>query len=105
MGQFPNAPQGWKPEDAEKIAKQQDLELNSDHWDVISALQNYFNSHDKPQRNRREVTDALEEMFHIKGGMKFLYRLLPKGPISQGCALAGIENPAGNIDRSFGSVV
>ena len=44
-------------------------------------------------------------MFHIKGGMKYLYKLLPKGPISQGCALAGIENPAGNIDRSFGSVV
>ena len=105
MGQFPNAPQGWKPEDAEKIAEQQGLKLSSDHWEVINALQSYFSSHDKPQRNRREVTDALEEMFHIKGGMKFLYRLLPKGPISQGCALAGIENPAGNIDRSFGSVV
>jgi len=105
MSQFPNAPHGWKPADAEEVAKQQNLKLTTDHWDVITALQGYFKSHDKPERNRREITDALEEMFHIKGGMRFLYKLLPQGPISQGCALAGIENPAGNIDQSFGSVV
>ena len=105
MSQFPNAPQGWDTSVAESVAKQQNIELKSDHWDVIQALQGYFKSHDKPQHNRREITDALEEMFHIKGGMKYLYKLLPNGPISQGCALAGIENPAGNIDQSFGSVV
>ncbi len=105
MGQFPNAPKGWKPAVAKQVAKQQHIELSDDHWDVISALQDYFSSHSKPQRNRREITDALEEKFHIKGGMKFLYKLLPKGPISQGCLLAGIENPAGNVDQSFGSVV
>jgi len=31
--------------------------------------------------------------------------LLPNGPVSQGCELAGIRNPAGNVDLSFGSVV
>ena len=105
MREFPNAPKNWQPSVAEQVAKQQGLALNADHWDVINALQSYFSSHDKPQRNRREITDALEEKFHFKGGMKYLYTLLPKGPISQGCLLAGIENPAGNIDPSFGSVV
>ena len=105
MENFPNAPDGWNPAVAEDVAKQQKLELKPDHWNVIQALQSYYKSHDKPDYKRREITDALEEMFHIKGGMKYLYKLLPKGPISQGCALAGIENPAGNVDRSFGSVV
>jgi len=105
MQQFPYAPKDWQPANAEEMAKQQNLQLKSDHWDVIDALQNYFTSHDKPQHNRREITDALEEKFHMKGGLKYLYKLLPMGPVSQGCALAGIRNPAGNVDQSFGSVV
>jgi tRNA 2-thiouridine synthesizing protein E len=105
MQQFPYAPKDWQPAKAEKIAEQQNLHLKSDHWDVINALQNYFTLHDKPQQNRREITDALEEKFHMKGGLKYLYKLLPMGPVSQGCALAGITNPAGNVDQSFGSVV
>ena len=105
MNNFPNAPQGWTPSDTEKMAKSQQLALQSDHWDIVKALQGYFKTHDKTEVNRRELTDALEEKFHARGGMKYLYKLLPQGPISQGCALAGINNPAGNIDLSFGSVV
>jgi tRNA 2-thiouridine synthesizing protein E len=105
MSNFPNAPQGWSPSSAEKTAKHQKIALKKEHWDVVSALQSYFKTHDKTEVNRRELTDALEEKFHNKGGMKYLYRLLPQGPISQGCALAGINNPAGNVDLSFGSAV
>jgi len=105
MSNFPNAPAGWTPEDAKEIAEQQGIMLNQDIWEVVSSLQSYFSSYDKNDHNRREITDALEEKFHSKGGMKFLYKLLPEGPISQGCALAGIKNPAGNVDASFGSVV
>ena len=105
MNSFPYAPINWKPADAENIAKQQGITLNSDVWDLINAIQGYFSTHDKNQLNRREITDALEEKFHSKGGMKFLYKLLPNGPVSQGCALAGIDIPAGNVDLSFGSVV
>ncbi|MEE9444176.1 MAG: TusE/DsrC/DsvC family sulfur relay protein [Cocleimonas sp.] len=105
MSNFPNAPSGWAPSEAESIAKQEGITLNQDTWDLVSALQAYFGSHDKNDHNRREITDALEEKFHSRGGMKFLYKLLPKGPISQGCVLAGIKNPAGNVDNSFGSVV
>jgi tRNA 2-thiouridine synthesizing protein E len=36
--------------------------------------------------------------------MKFLYKLLPGGPVSQGCRLAGLEPPAGSTDPGFGSV-
>ena len=105
MNSFSHAPSDWQPSDAETIANQQGITLNKDIWELISALQGYFRSHDKTAVNRREITDALEEKFHAKGGMKFLYKLLPNGPVSQGCELAGIRNPAGNVDLSFGSVV
>jgi tRNA 2-thiouridine synthesizing protein E len=105
MNNFPDAPKGWTPSNAEDIAKSQQLTLTPDHWNIVEALQGYFKTHSKTEINRRELTDALEEKFYTKGGLKYLYRLLPKGPISQGCALAGINNPAGNVDFSFGSAV
>ena len=52
----------------------------------------------------RELHDALDEHFHAKGGMKFLYTVLPGGPVAQGCRLAGLTPPAGSVDPSFGSV-
>jgi tRNA 2-thiouridine synthesizing protein E len=51
----------------------------------------------------RELHDALDERFHASGGMKYLYRLFPRGPVAQGCRIAGLHSPANVVDRSFGS--
>lgn len=103
MNEFPNAPHGWDLSEAKEEIRKSGLEFNDDHIKVIRALQSYFASHEKP--NRRELTDALEETFHIKGGLKYLYKLLPDGPVAQGCIIAGLTPPAGSVDQSFGSVV
>ena len=100
---FSYAPQGWNTAMAIQVAQDNQLELTDDHWEAIKGLQEYFSKHDFGKR--RELVDALEEKFHSKGGMKYLYRLFPSGPVAQGCKIAGIEPPSGSIDRSFGSVV
>ena len=41
----------------------------------------------------RLLRDALEARFAGKGGMKYLFGILPGGPIAQGCALAGLKPP------------
>jgi len=87
------------------MASDDGLELNEDHWDELRALQEYCARHDCNKYSVRELHDALDEKFHDKGGYKFLYRLFPGGPIAQGCKLAGLEPPAGAIDKGFGSVV
>ncbi len=51
----------------------------------------------------RQIKDALEEKFHSRGGMKYLYQIIPGGPVAEGCRLAGLNVPAGSIDKSFGS--
>jgi len=33
------------------------------------------------------------------------YQLFPKGPLAQGCLLAGVQPPAGTQDKGFGSAV
>ena len=53
----------------------------------------------------REIHDALEEKFHYKGGLKYLYDLFPGGPVAQGCKIAGLHIPAGATDKGFGSAV
>ena len=102
---FPFAPDNWDEEEARNLARDDGLELNEDHWDELRALQEYCARHDCNKYSVRELHDALDEKFHDKGGYKFLYRLFPGGPISQGCKLAGLEPPAGAIDKGFGSVV
>ena len=99
---FPHAPQGWSSAEAERVAGEEGLELSDAHWEVIRGLQEYFAKNEF--HKARELHDALDEKFHINGGMKALYKLFPKGPVAQGCRVSGIEPPAGAIDKSFGSV-
>ena len=79
---FPFAPEEWTPETARGIAAEQDLEMEEDHWAVVRALQEYY-GRSEGGVNVRELLDALEEKFHGKGGLKYLYRLLPGGPVAQ----------------------
>ncbi|MDH3638351.1 MAG: TusE/DsrC/DsvC family sulfur relay protein [Gammaproteobacteria bacterium] len=101
---FPNAPSGWSVAGAKKTAAAENLELGDDHWEAIRALQEYFDKNDDQAINARALHDALNEKFHAQGGIKFLYLLFPGGPIAQGCRIAGLQSPAGSVDRGFGSV-
>jgi len=100
---FPHAPPDWTRNSATEAAKADGIVLGPDHWETIGALQAYFATQNRP--NVRELHDALEERFHSKGGLKYLYEAFPGGPIAQGCKFAGLQAPAGAIDKSFGSVV
>jgi tRNA 2-thiouridine synthesizing protein E len=105
-GTFPHAPPGWAPEGAASKAAAEGLQLGEDHWEAVRALQSYFARHaGGPPLHARELLDALEEKFHVKGGRRFLYRLFPGGPVVQGCRIAGLKAPAGATDRGFGSVM
>jgi tRNA 2-thiouridine synthesizing protein E len=103
-GEFRFAPEDWDPEAAMRIARQEQLELGPDHWEVLNALQEYFARQEGAAIRRRALHDALEEKFHHKGGLRYLYMLFPGGPVAQGCRLAGLEPPAGAFDPSYGSV-
>jgi tRNA 2-thiouridine synthesizing protein E len=101
---FPHAPPDWTRAAAVDVARQEHLTLGDDHWAVVRGLQEFFARHEAGTLNLRELSDALDERFHYKGGMKYLYTLLPAGPIAQGCRLAGLKPPTGAVDPSFGSV-
>ena len=99
---FPFAPTDWSRSDAEVAAGDEGITLGDDHWETLRALQEYFSKNASIQV--RELHDALEERFHTRGGLKFLYRLFPGGPVAQGCRIAGLQPPPGSTNASFGSV-
>jgi tRNA 2-thiouridine synthesizing protein E len=99
---FPHAPDDWTPATAKSVADAAGLTLTDEHWEVIGILQRYFSRTESP--NVRELHDALGERFHQRGGLKHLYVIFPGGPVAQGCRLAGLQAPAGAVDKSFGSV-
>lgn len=101
---FSYAPEDWSDVEAIKLAQDEGVELSPDHLDLLRALQEYFWKHRNRKFRARDLHDALDERFHDKGGIKYLYTLLPKGPIAQGCRYAGLPTPTGAVDRSFGSV-
>lgn len=102
---LPHAPSGWTRESALQTAQQEGLMLNEDHWRAVRALQEYYSRHKDIPINMRELHDALDELFHDKGGLRYLYQLFPGGPVAQGCRIAGLKAPAGASDRGFGSVM
>ena len=101
---FPYAPFGWTHESALRTAQQEGMKPNADHWETVRALQSYYARHENTAIDLRELRDALDELFHSKGGMKYLYQIFPAGPVAQGCRLAGLKAPAGVTDKGFGSV-
>jgi len=98
---FPNAPTDWDLTTAKTTAIADGINLSDDHWDLIRALQEYYHKVEFP--NLRQIKDALDEKFHSRGGMRYLYQIIPGGPVAEGCRLAGLNIPAGAIDKSFGS--
>jgi tRNA 2-thiouridine synthesizing protein E len=78
--------------------------VSQDHVEVLDALRLYYSHNEENKINLRKIHDALDENFHHKGGMKYLYKLFPGGPIAQGCHIAGLRPPAGSTDNGFGSV-
>lgn len=92
----------WTEGQARKLAKAEELELTEEHMEVLCWLRDHF-AECGPTDNGRTLTRALDESFAAQGGLKYLYRLFPKGPVTQGCRLAGLPVPPGSLDKSFGT--
>lgn len=93
----------WSPLIANRMAMEDGLTLEEDHWEVIYCLRERFRKLG-PDWTARQMTRELEKDFSEAGGRRFLYLLFPGGPLAQGCKLAGLPLPQGTINRSFGSV-
>lgn len=93
----------WSPRVALKIAAEESIELENDHWQVVFSLREIFRE-TGPEWTARAITRRLEKEFADAGGKRRLYELFPRGPLMQGCRIAGLPLPQGTTSPSFGSV-
>jgi tRNA 2-thiouridine synthesizing protein E len=94
----------WSREFAKCQARAEGLdELSEEHWWVIYNVRGLYRKHGRAA-SARQVTRVLEKDFVDEGGLRHLYELFPKGPVSQGSRLAGVPPPPYSSDLSFGSV-
>jgi len=84
-------PQDWSEELAEEFARQENITLTADHWDVIRFMRAYFEEH-QVAPDARFVIKHLAERLGPTSRNK-LFELFPYGYVKQSCRIAGMKRP------------
>lgn len=87
----------WDEDIAKVLAKQDNLELTNNHWEVIHFLREYYNEYQIAPAVRVLTKAIGKKLGPEKGNSKYLYELFPYGPAKQACRFAGLPKPTGCI--------
>ena len=93
----------WTETEAERLAREEGLELTPAHWSVIHFLRSHCRSRGMPC-SARLLLKTLAHRYRRQGGKDYLYRLFPGGPVSQACKIAGIPLPGYALDLALGEL-
>jgi TusE/DsrC/DsvC family sulfur relay protein len=93
----------WSESMARQLASEDHLDLTEEHMEILRYLRKYYNKHGQGY-NARTLLNVMEFEFGKWEGKRHLYKLFPKGPVSQACKFAGLPLPPECNDASFGSV-
>ncbi|WP_440876717.1 TusE/DsrC/DsvC family sulfur relay protein [Thalassotalea sp. PLHSN55] len=84
----------WQEDMAPILAKQDDMELLPEHWEVITFVRNFYLTY-QTSPAIRALTKAMKAEFgEEKASSRYLYRLFPEGPAKQATKYAGLPKPA-----------
>jgi len=87
----------WSEEIAFAMAAEDDIELSSEHWEVINFLREYFEEYEFAPAVRILTKAIAKKLGNDKGNSRYLYSLFPYGPAKQGCRFAGLPKPTGCV--------
>ncbi len=86
-----------------EMATKEGIELSNEHLGVIECLRDYYLELGEAESGR-DLEEMLDEIFTGHGGRKYLWRLFPGGPVTQGMRIAGLPVPPHTGDKGFGTV-
>jgi TusE/DsrC/DsvC family sulfur relay protein len=87
----------WNEELARLIAKDEEIEMTDEHWEVVKFLREYYNEYQIAPAVRVLVKAVKKKLGADKGSNKYLYELFPYGPAKQACKIAGLPKPTGCV--------
>ncbi|MGO9390377.1 TusE/DsrC/DsvC family sulfur relay protein [Rhodoblastus sp.] len=83
-------PGAWTEDWAREIAREQQIEMTEEHWDVLHFMRAYF-------EERQVPPDARFVMRHLSqtrgADRNRLFELFPHGYVGQACKIAGMRKP------------
>ena len=86
-------PNLWNEDIASEFARQENIELNEDHWDAIGFMRQYYAEH-QIAPDVRHVTKHLAERLGPDSRNR-IFELFPYGYVKQACRIAGMKRPRG----------
>ena len=87
----------WSEPLADIIAKDENVDMGDEHWEVINFLRDYYSEYQIAPAVRVLVKAIGKKLGPDKGNNKYLYELFPYGPAKQACKIAGLPKPTGCI--------
>ena len=87
----------WEKDVATMMAKEDDIELSDDHWEIINFLREYYEEYHIAPAVRVLTKSVGKKLGKDKGNSKYLYELFPYGPGKQACKFAGLPKPTGCV--------
>ena len=71
--------------------------LAEDHWTMFGIFRSFYEQYEIEPPMRALVRLASEALGKEKGNSRYLYRLFPDGPGTQGCRYSGLPRPVSCI--------
>ena len=87
----------WEKDVATVMAKEDDIALSEDHWEIINFLREYYEEYQIAPAVRVLTKAVGKKLGKDKGNSKYLYELFPYGPGKQACKFAGLPKPTGCV--------
>ena len=86
-------PSDWDHEIATMLAKEFNVVLTDEHWDVIKYIRSYFDTHQKVPELRELLKNFKQKYGENKSTRKYIYTLFPYGYGQQACKISGMRQP------------
>lgn len=86
----------WSEDFVNALARQEQLELTDEHWEVIRFLREFFREHGVQANVREMIKHFRKKWGPEKGSNRYLHEIFPRGgPQKQGNRLAGLLRTKG----------
>ena len=90
---FLRAGEPWGAEVALIFAKQEGIELEAPHWEIITCLRDFYTAYGDSPANRALVNFVRQHLGPDKGNSLYLMSLFPGSPARVGSRIAGLPKP------------
>lgn len=84
----------WSEAVAHALALEEDIELDERHWEILHAVQAFYQQFELSPANRALVRYVRQTLGEQKGNSAYLNLLFKGRPARIACRLAGLPKPA-----------